>query len=85
MLLHLARKSLAIPLISISRLSINNFHSLESPDIQLQSMPLLATASEAVGLLHGARPDVPDWFVWTTIFIISYFAQQSLLRFLAKL
>jgi len=48
------------------------------------SFPLLSTASEAIGLLQGAKPDIPDWFVWSTIFIISYFAQQRLLRFLSS-
>lgn len=83
MLLHLARQSLtSLPITSTSLL--NSFHNIEFSGDTQSSLPLLATASEALGLLHGVRPDIPDWFVWTVIFIISYFTQQSLLRFLAK-
>jgi hypothetical protein len=83
MLLDFARK---LPIISTSTTSLlSSLHNVDFSDVvPLQSMPLLATASEAVGLLHGARPDIPDWFVWTVIFVISYFAQQKFLRFLAR-
>lgn len=44
----------------------------------------LSTAVEALKLINGEKPDVPDYLVWTTILLLSMIMQQRLLKFLAS-